>query len=78
MANGRRLTGPEPETMVDLVGTTMGTLGVAMNDHSVVIAQAIRDATVDTNSIERGLNNVADAIRYLADAIRETSDRSVE
>lgn len=76
-ANGRRLTGPDPETVVEAVGQAAGTLEVAFNDHAVTIAQAIRDAAPRAagEAIERGLNEVAAAINDLANAIREGNAR---
>ena len=45
---------------------------VAMNDHAVGLMQALRSVpTTDATGIENALNNVAHAIRDLAQAVRE-------
>ena len=70
-ANGRRMTGLDPETAEEALLKAAGTLEVALNDHAVCLAQATRDAAPDLRGVEVGLHAIAGAINNLAEAVRE-------
>ena len=66
------LQGPPREDVGEAVRQVAAQLEVALNDHAVGVAQGQRDAG---EAVKTGLQDVAQAIVALAEAIREGNAR---